>query len=89
MCTFLLTCRQIGEFEWFREFGVKGRLELGSPGVLEYTIDSSGERHQTFFNYSARTTLEPGEYAFVAIDEDTPLKRIVLFSNWIDGGGAN
>jgi len=79
----------MGEFEWFREFGVKDRLEPRITGCVEYTIESSGERHQTFFNYSARTTLVPGEYAFVAIGEDTPLKRIVLFSNWIDGGGAN
>ena len=34
MCTFLLTCRQMGEFEWFREFGVKDRLEPRITGCV-------------------------------------------------------
>ncbi len=67
----------------------KGRFMPGILGCVDYAIDPTGERHQTFFSYTLMTVVAPGKNDFSRIGENIPLDKVVTFRDWQHGSGAN
>ena len=65
---------------------LKGRFMPRILGCVDYAIDSSGERHQTFFSYKIMAVAGPKGNPYLKPGRNLPLNKIVLYK---EDGDAN
>jgi hypothetical protein len=78
------------ELEHSKDFDgyFKGKIMLHILGCVDYAIDPSGQRHQTFFSYGVMTVDRSGNRGYVELDKDVPPSSIFVYKD-ITGWDAN